>query len=534
MLTVIVPPALDERRAYHSFKASGDGTSYYICIQGYRPERIPWSRMASEFLRQGKNFDKFKNREVENFQNEGILIPLSPEGVGLGPSHQPGKRMYDRNPNIQIGANWYTVLNFLPVANMPSNAVRQKKYYKCLISVRGCYPGLTYDGVVSLSLDVRLYYEDDDKLTSTLSLTYGSFASTEAHDQTRDDCIQWLYDHWQRPFVEYTDDATDVANRVFESLKTVLDPWFTFCVNRLRRDELFGKLTMTQMSSYRSFHIDSVDPMASINEFFELSKYLSFFAPEVSIASDEEMSQLGKRVVEKINDFSSNLIAYFSEFSSTGDTIRELLSLPRNLKNPKKWASAWLSYRFGDRLAIQDTEELLSSLQRKFSKRQSMAIGRSSLSVSETDLSFYREDFDVTQEIVSTLIVANDSYNGIMTAIKKLMTWDAWPTLENTWDMIPLSFVVDWILPVSDILSDIDTWVEKAYLKPLSGYISRKTIFRPKGKHLWAGDPYFKCYVRKSYNILNDILPFTLHDITPAFSLTHLGDAIALGRQFKR
>jgi hypothetical protein len=40
--------------------------------------------------------------------------------------------------------------------------------------------------------------------------------------------------------------------------------------------------------------------------------------------------------------------------------------------------------------------------------------------------------------------------------IRTLLEWDAWPTLENAWDLIPFSFVVDWFGNVSEILDSVD------------------------------------------------------------------------------
>lgn len=529
MLTVLMMTDLHERQRYQVVKSSGMGVSRCIAIQSYRPERIPWSRMRSEYLKQGKNFDKFKNREVENFQNEGNLVPI-PSDEDIDRSHQSNYRIWDHNPNIKIGSDWYSIVNLLPVVEMLAAGRREKKYNLHQINIRSLYPGTRFDSLTLTLISVKIY-DDFTEVEARVSLSGGSFVQSEYQTAVSNDMSRWFA---SRISLHRDQDLDISANVAFDSIVELVHEFYPYLVNRLRRSELFGELKLTQMSSRRTFSISAPDLAPCLDAFYEYSQYVSGFAAGIDLFSDEEKSLLGKRVVEKINDFSSNLIAYFSEFSEMGGTIRELLALPRNLKNPKKWASAWLSYRFGDRLAVQDTKELLEAIERKFSVRQSMAIGRSSYSKIFPDVQFYKAKLDVHQETTATLIVANDSYNGIMTAIKKLMTWDAWPTLENSWDMIPLSFVVDWILPISDILSDLDTWIEKAYLKPLSSYIGRKVTLFPKDDVPWVGDAHFKCYVRKRHEILNDILPFTLHDITPAFSITHLVDTIALGRQFKR
>jgi hypothetical protein len=49
--------------------------------------------------------------------------------------------------------------------------------------------------------------------------------------------------------------------------------------------------------------------------------------------------------------------------------------------------------------------------------------------------------------------------------IKKFYEWDAYPTLENAWDLVPFSFVVDWFINLGSILDNIDTMVYEQYLR---------------------------------------------------------------------
>jgi hypothetical protein len=53
--------------------------------------------------------------------------------------------------------------------------------------------------------------------------------------------------------------------------------------------------------------------------------------------------------------------------------------------------------------------------------------------------------------------------NALMRQIRKAYEWDYYPTLGNVWDMIPLSFVVDWFVNVSDIFESVDRMVQARY-----------------------------------------------------------------------
>lgn len=240
--------------------------------------------------------------------------------------------------------------------------------------------------------------------------------------------------------------------------------------------------------------------------------------------TDYEMSRHARELIEAVNDYDSNAIAYAADLRSAGSTIREILHLTADFKNPKAWAKAWLSYQFGDRLQIADTAELFESIERSLSHRQLYTKVRKTLNWSSSSTT-YRE----THSLTSHLIVANSSYNDVMTGIKNLMRWDAWPTLENTWDMVPLSFLVDWIVPVSDLLGQIDAAVESPYLKPLSQY--RGEVYEVSGNFgggNWSGMLSARRYRRFKDNILDDVRPFDWAPSLPSFSVVHTADALAL------
>jgi hypothetical protein len=269
---------------------------------------------------------------------------------------------------------------------------------------------------------------------------------------------------------------------------------------------------------------------AVLNDVCAYSERMFALAQDDSSWTTADLSQHGRDVLEGLNEFSSNLIAYVSDMGKAGDTVRSVLNLAKDVKNPKAWAAAWLSGRYGDRLAIADTKELLEAISSKISdgspgtrvRRQVRKEGH----VAQISYSRLR---------TSTVFAADDSFNGVMTTINNLMKWDAWPTLENTWDLIPLSFVVDWFLPVQDILGQIDAAVQAPYIKVESAYVSDKLtadvpILMPRAN----GVVHVVQYDRMRHNALTDVRPFEANYSLPSFSIIHAGDALALAVQLGR
>jgi hypothetical protein len=54
-------------------------------------------------------------------------------------------------------------------------------------------------------------------------------------------------------------------------------------------------------------------------------------------------------------------------------------------------------------------------------------------------------------------------YNALMSLVRKAYEIDLYPSLQNVWDLIPLSFVVDWFVNVSKIFEDVDRLVQSRY-----------------------------------------------------------------------
>lgn len=165
----------------------------------------------------------------------------------------------------------------------------------------------------------------------------------------------------------------------------------------------------------------------------------------------ETLPSLVSGALDAAADLSINTLAYARDVRNLAKDAKSLLKTARGIKNPKNWANAWLSYRFGLRLFAQDTKQVLKAIQKIDTYRgeirrshRSQTVHRS-LSCGETDvrtgLTLFVDAVPMRQRSISHAALA----------------LDVAPTLSNMWDFLPYSFVVDWLVPVGEALETIDS-----------------------------------------------------------------------------
>jgi hypothetical protein len=59
----------------------------------------------------------------------------------------------------------------------------------------------------------------------------------------------------------------------------------------------------------------------------------------------------------------------------------------------------------------------------------------------------------------------------------KLIDWDVFPTFQNLWDLIPLSFVLDWFVDFEKYFDIVDQASYATWLQVLEVLSSTKTTF---------------------------------------------------------
>lgn len=151
-------------------------------------------------------------------------------------------------------------------------------------------------------------------------------------------------------------------------------------------------------------------------------------------------------IIDTINDIRTGRI-----FSS----VAELASK----SNIKKASSLWMGYRYSYQTTKSDIEEYADKICKlAYYNPNSQHIVRSGLSANGNTYH-------------CKVIYHDKRQNDACELYKKLKRSGAALDLYNTWDMVPLSFVVDWFLPIGDFLEDLSSnWVSTP------GYFSFSSI----------------------------------------------------------
>lgn len=182
---------------------------------------------------------------------------------------------------------------------------------------------------------------------------------------------------------------------------------------------------------------------------------------------DYAYGDLAQECADSLGYVNTNSLAFVNDFRE----IKKLAPRFRGWTNPKTYSSLYLAFKYGLSLTVQDTKEILSAISSacakvpELGKRHTRA-GRSRRI--QANGNFYTETYRYKVTIDSLPNVAVD-------LVRKALEWNVYPTLQNDWDMIPFSFVVDWVLDVSSLLERLDTTMKWQYYAVTNVCKSRKT-----------------------------------------------------------
>lgn len=127
----------------------------------------------------------------------------------------------------------------------------------------------------------------------------------------------------------------------------------------------------------------------------------------------------------------------------------------------KGLASAWLGYNYGTQQTAKDTYNLVSSLMRQTGRRI-----KDFDRLRSTSYGTFNLPFGITVSGYRALtIYYRVCENWIRESYAALRKWGIAPTTNLAWDLVPMSFVVDWFLPIGQALEHFDG---KTYMSTLS------------------------------------------------------------------
>lgn len=193
-------------------------------------------------------------------------------------------------------------------------------------------------------------------------------------------------------------------------------------------------------------------------------------------------SDLVQDCVDQVRYVDVNTLSYVNELRDVAKLIPKL-PLGKKALSPKAWASAYLCLRYGLNLTVKDTKALHDGIvgymksSRKLESSEATEYARHTsygdlLGLQYSDTYHYKVTY---RPIPSEL----------MDFVRNWDDWGVYPTLSRMWDMVPLSFVLDWFAKVQNFLEQIDTAIKIPYYKVLGVCWSRKVIVTLPARNLF-------------------------------------------------
>lgn len=166
--------------------------------------------------------------------------------------------------------------------------------------------------------------------------------------------------------------------------------------------------------------------------------------------------------------FTGNTWVYAKELITIKESITgwiDLLTLHK--PSSKEIASMYLSTRYGVRLTILDTIDLIEATFK-------------AIRSDKRDILSCRGGSQVDGVTCHCkLYYRRDNSNDFLGFIEWLYTWDLFPSLENLWDIVPYSFVIDWFLDVGKLLNKLDSIAYTKSMDIVATCYSSKVEWKP-------------------------------------------------------
>lgn len=221
----------------------------------------------------------------------------------------------------------------------------------------------------------------------------------------------------------------------------------------------------------------------------------------------EMWGDLADSSIQNARALDINTLAYAADFLKLKNSVKTILSLLRGKFEPKDLASAWLEFKYGLRLTFADSKELGKAIGAAITKHKNKKFYSVCRAMDSSE-------FIISKSPLKGSMVS-DKYNykvyyqpiddAFLSLIRKMMNWDVGPTLQNIWDIIPFSFVIDWFVDFERTLNRIDANTYVNTLRVLGTIKTRKStissipatcLMSQDDRTIWSGDLTLDIYKR--------------------------------------
>lgn len=144
-----------------------------------------------------------------------------------------------------------------------------------------------------------------------------------------------------------------------------------------------------------------------------------------------------------------NMISFLKDLRHPTELIPKL----RNLRNLKEWANNLLTVEYGILPTVSDVKDIVGAM-----KSIVPYVDRNGFDTYSASRFAYANGGTTTYALEQHLKLAigseDNALEGLVTSLENI---GVFPSLENIWDLVPYSFVVDWLIGVGDFLERVDT-----------------------------------------------------------------------------
>lgn len=205
--------------------------------------------------------------------------------------------------------------------------------------------------------------------------------------------------------------------------------------------------------------------------------------PQVTLPHPDHTELMNKaigKIPTRINGTQFNLPLFMAEWRKTAsmvtDLAHDIANKMKNTRSRRELQNMWLEYRYGWRLLVRDIYDALCALHDTRLNRSVMEVKaratklydlplvtRGELQGTRYMLSGYKTSYTLKQDWLLGLDLCI-RFRERSSALGTLQQFGITNPIGLVWELIPYSFVLDWLIPVSDYLTGLDTWVGKDFV----------------------------------------------------------------------
>jgi len=182
--------------------------------------------------------------------------------------------------------------------------------------------------------------------------------------------------------------------------------------------------------------------------------------------------------------------AYYREHGMTKRAFRSESGLNRSSGLTKReLQNVWLEYRYGWRLLVKDIHDALASVHDLRTKRPVFRVEKTAFEGATSTFPINHlqltDRYAPPGQVLNDLSVTRVTRSEVTIKVRYRDSFPLLGTLQQygitnpallVWELIPYSFVFDWLVPVADYLSTIDTFVGKEFVSGSVSYVHDDTV----------------------------------------------------------